>query len=262
VSLFGSAFQKVERANQHIREMETALDGHKEGNGYLIGHEVDDGTANIHVIYKPSFPPDLPLFIGDIVQNLRSALDHATWELIERDGGTRDKQTAFPCCEGTIDDYKAVCRKRIKTICGDTKQFFEDFLAYPEGKGKDLVRLHRLAITDRHKELTPIVHIASIENLKVTHSNGRVERVSRKHFREGSSSFVIPKLTKGEGLIIEVDQETKPTAEIFLDEVDFAQWIPLLKGIAGLSRTVEDCLWQFRNFVSQRHAYLSSDVEA
>lgn len=199
------------------------------------------------------------MFIGDAIHNLRSALDHATWDLLGFDGGVQDSRTAFPCCGGTVAEYEAMCMK-INTPSGDTKKFLNSFSAYPGGKGNDIFRLHRLDIIDKHRELVPVVHIASIDNLRVTHPNGRVDRLSCDQFREGPSNTAMMTLGKGERLIIEVDQYTKTTVDMFFDEVDFSQRLPVSKVLLHLSKTVEDCLSKFREFVSQRHSYPSSDI--
>lgn len=133
VSLFGSAFQKVERANQHILDLQNAFNTHREGHGYNLRSELDaDGATIFYIDFFPSLPPDVPLLIGDAIHNLRSALDHATWELLGLDGGTQEGCT-FPCTKGSAADYEGMC-KGIRTPRDDTKEFFKTFSAYPDGE--------------------------------------------------------------------------------------------------------------------------------
>jgi hypothetical protein len=260
LSLFGSAFQKVERANQHILDLETAFNAHREGHGYYLRSELDaDGTTIFYIDFFPSLPPGVPLLIGDAIHNLRSALDHATWELLGLDGGTQDG-CAFPCCKGSVADYEGMC-KGIQTPRGDTKKFFMNFSAYPGGKGEDVLRLHQLNIIDKHRTLMPIIHIASLDDLKVTRPNGQIGRLSVNQFRQGPcNTFRLMVDKGGEKLNIEADQETGPNVDIFFNEVAFFKHMPIIGVLQHLSITVERCLWQFRDFVSQRDANSSSDL--
>lgn len=61
-----------------------------------------DPQSGDHLIYaeivKPP-PPRLSAIVGDVLHNLRSALDHLAWALVERAGGKPGRHTFFPLCD-------------------------------------------------------------------------------------------------------------------------------------------------------------------
>lgn len=67
-------------------------------------------------------------------------------------------------------------------------------------------------------------------------------------------------LGRGERLVIEVDSYTRANVDMFFEEADFYQRLPVIKTLEHLTSTVESCLWKFREFVSQRHSYPSTEI--
>ena len=88
---------KIARASEHLGELRRRLDDFAQSKPYSVVVEIDpqSGDQLFKVDREPDRPPDLPV-IGDILYNLRSALDHLAWQLVLRAGGTPDRPTAFP----------------------------------------------------------------------------------------------------------------------------------------------------------------------
>jgi hypothetical protein len=88
---------KVERARQHRGELKKQLDGWRKSKPYSVIVEIDSQTQEqlFKVGTEPSSPPDLPV-IGDILYNLRSALDHLAWQLVLKAKATTTNKTEFP----------------------------------------------------------------------------------------------------------------------------------------------------------------------
>jgi hypothetical protein len=65
---------------------------------YRIVGKFDPETAKyVYRVYDlPTVDPEWTLEVGEILYQLRSALDHLTWQLVKRDGGTPNEQTQFP----------------------------------------------------------------------------------------------------------------------------------------------------------------------
>jgi len=76
-----SAWLKVARANDHLRELQGRERAFFDLKAYMHVQEQDSevGDRKSAVILPP--PEDFGLIIGDIVHNLRSALDHIIWSL-------------------------------------------------------------------------------------------------------------------------------------------------------------------------------------
>lgn len=76
--------EKIKRANTHLNEFQSALDRFKKTNPYEVSGKRDPKTREfIYYITKADpIPPDLSVISGDVLQNLRSALDYLVSTLI------------------------------------------------------------------------------------------------------------------------------------------------------------------------------------
>jgi hypothetical protein len=77
--MFESAKLKVDRAKQHIRNLRTTLNSYSQSARLEFGPE----GSFITVTIDSGAEPTCSLIIGDAVHNLRAALEHAFWELME-----------------------------------------------------------------------------------------------------------------------------------------------------------------------------------
>jgi hypothetical protein len=90
---------KIARAQLHLRALREGLDEFARSKPYSIVVETDPKTGDqlFKVTDEPAVPPDFPE-IGDILYNLRSALDHLAYQLVI--GGAAKiaptKRTSFP----------------------------------------------------------------------------------------------------------------------------------------------------------------------
>ncbi len=92
---------KIERAEQHVRDLHAVLTAFMNGNPYRLVAELDADTGDkvFRVRMSAPIPSDWPAIAGDVAHNLRSALDHLAWQLVLAGGGTPDRDTAFPIRE-------------------------------------------------------------------------------------------------------------------------------------------------------------------
>ena len=84
-SVFVSALAKLDRADAHVEELRGLL------LDYMRQPDVVTGTMagaprTGHVTFLP-VTPMVQVVIGDIAHNLRSALEHVTWQLVLANGG-------------------------------------------------------------------------------------------------------------------------------------------------------------------------------
>jgi len=89
---------KLSRANAQIADLRQRVEVALDPRNYSFALEHDSATR-MHV-YRvhglPAVPPEWALEIGEIVYQLRSALDHLAWQLVLLDGGTPGHLTDFP----------------------------------------------------------------------------------------------------------------------------------------------------------------------
>jgi len=101
----------------------------------------------------PDLDP-LSLAIGDVIHNLRSALDHLYFQLVTANGETPDRSTYFPIKKDRASYQQD--RARFEQQIGSAAAAELDKLEpYPEGS-PFLWDLHQLDITDKHKLLVPV----------------------------------------------------------------------------------------------------------
>jgi hypothetical protein len=98
---------KIERAKEHIRDLENRLLAFRKTDPYGLRSENDPqtGDRSYRVQVRSQIPKDFPLIVGEALYQLRSSLDHLAWQLVEANGQTPGKWTYFPICE-TAAKYK------------------------------------------------------------------------------------------------------------------------------------------------------------
>lgn len=96
-----SARDKLNRAYKLYVDLESDIKRYFDGKPYRIVRERDADTGDeILVYYPPETKPLWYLPIGDIIQNVRSSLDHAVYELtILENNGEALENTEFPIFE-------------------------------------------------------------------------------------------------------------------------------------------------------------------
>src|ERR1700751_5324457 len=95
---------KIERAKRHFDELNTAIQSwgtaEAEEHSYILNHDPDRKCMNLALRRVKPNNPDWAFIAGDIVHNLRSALDHLVCQLALLNGKPRSccRDTAFPIC--------------------------------------------------------------------------------------------------------------------------------------------------------------------
>jgi hypothetical protein len=104
---------KIERANEHILDLEARIQAFRSNNPYGVVTE-DDGQSGRRV-YKAKvnlpIPSDFSLVTGDALHNLRTALDYLAGQLVESNGETPDHLTCFPTYQRPPKDESQFMRK-------------------------------------------------------------------------------------------------------------------------------------------------------
>lgn len=89
---------KLSRANAQIADLRQRVEVALDPSNYSFALEHDSATRmHVYRVHRlPAVPPEWALEIGEIVYQLRSALDHLAWKLVLLDGGTPGHLTDFP----------------------------------------------------------------------------------------------------------------------------------------------------------------------
>lgn len=162
---------KLRRAKEHFGTLESEIkDWGKQQTYTRKFHIRRDGPW--YVVTADPFPiPDIRLCViaGDVLFNVRSALDHLVWQLVLRDGNEPAENNQFPICdEPEIFSSEIKGRKRLDGIVvdGDAWAIIVGAQPYPGSPfSPNLTVLRRLSNMDKHRTLFAQLPIASAQNI-------------------------------------------------------------------------------------------------
>lgn len=165
---FGGISMKLGRAEAHLRDLRERVGPFLEGVSHDFRGEIDPEAgkfaAYLSVSNEP--PPEWGLLVGDLVQNVRSALDHLVWGWVPK--SRRTNRTAFPIFDDPDEFLCAVTlparKKRRGTLTGlapDSERFklIESCQPYHGEHGPEFHPLRNLASLsneDKHRTLLGI----------------------------------------------------------------------------------------------------------
>ncbi len=154
---------KLARAREHLEALRVASDAFWKLNPYAIVGEFDaqagEYVFKVRVYEEP--PPYLGVIVGDVVHNLRSALDYLAWELVKLAPATpREGVTGFPIFESE-DEFLGKGGGRgagpmLRGMRDEHQEFIQGLQPYhggDEAPAHFLAHLRRLSNTDKHRTL-------------------------------------------------------------------------------------------------------------
>lgn len=143
---------KIARAREHHLRLDDELHAYLDSDPLALRKQVEnDGTIALFLDVTTPPPLTLSVLVGEIVQQLRSAVDHIAWALVTAAGGSADR-TVFPVC--TTEPEKGV-----RVIGGVGEEALarirdaQPFSSVGDPAVHPLHVLHRLANVDKHRTL-------------------------------------------------------------------------------------------------------------
>ncbi len=184
--LLASAQMKVVRAINQLKDLGDDLRSFNESKPYRIIFEDDLVTGERVMVYNPDpIPWNWAVRIGEILYDLRSALDHAIYELSVIYSGEVVEKTEFPIFDNEArfferkrngDPANKSGLYRIRGLSQDTQRVIEamqPFSVRKDGKETFLSVLHEMCNTDKHRTPHLIFRNAnetwlrSMENIRI-----------------------------------------------------------------------------------------------
>jgi len=125
---------KIERSKQHTRDFEIALKAFRDTNpyGFRIDDDLQTGDKIHRIAIRSQTPDSLSLIVGDAVHNLRSALDHLVWQLVEANGQKPTDRTMFPISKDAAT-YKTAKIRKIQGISAAAENLIDTIKPYNGG---------------------------------------------------------------------------------------------------------------------------------
>jgi hypothetical protein len=158
---FDSAWLKLDRAKQHIDDLEAAVATFIQADPYPVVTEDDPQTGKriAKVGDDPApIPSAIPLILGDAVHAIRSSLDHFAYAADPAQTGKT--KTAFPIRRGEIvptdEELKSLIDRKIGRASEPLKKALFALQPYKGGHGEPFWLIDQLDIIDKHRLLVTI----------------------------------------------------------------------------------------------------------
>lgn len=182
---------KVGRAQSHVRELGTIVGEYVARSPCQVvchdGAEQERPERHLWKIHIHKSPPDLRTILGDVVHNLRAALDLLACDLVTLNGKEPNK-VYFPIAQ-SADLLEARIREtKFNRASAEAVNLLKKLGPYPGGT-RLFRAIHDLDIMDKHKRLVPIMYGAMLPNLSVS---GNFYLGVQIELRDGQGVFDLP----------------------------------------------------------------------
>lgn len=167
---------KVERAKKHIAEMNEEISRFCDAHLHIPFIEHDpDGPGDLLKIGEHYEGLDsISMILGDVIHNLRCALDLAISDIERTKCGKNAKYTKFPVYESR-NEFVAAIKGGLeqKVPWHIFNRLLVDIQPYRGGYGESLVHLHNLDIEDKHRGLLDTTYFGDISGIRIRLDDGR-----------------------------------------------------------------------------------------
>jgi hypothetical protein len=258
---------KIERAKQHVRDLEIAIQAFLDTGAYEVGSEKHPYRGNpIYKVIRADDPPaSLSLIAGDAIHNLRSALDHLAWQLVLANGRAPTRRTAFPIYE-SAERYMTKDQRVIEGISAEAVEFINATKPY-QGGNDPLWMLHELNNIDKHRLLLMVA--ATTRGARVLHGTGEqvcdfmgvTDPGARQYLskydhvelfvgdREPSCPLKPGDILCDRQLSRDPNEQLEFTLLVAFGEPEIAKGEPLLETLHQLSHLIDSIVGQFAPFL-------------
>jgi len=239
---------KVERATKHVDDLAAVCKSFVDSTpySYTIGRKIDPKTGYYHfsVHDVQALPPEVALFAGDAIHNLRSALDHLACHLVFANGNTPSRQTCFPIFDSAAK-YQAMHAQKVRGMSQGAIDVINAAKTY-KGGNEPLYTLHELDIADKHHALLPTLLAVRQANIEI--------KASLREFK--APPFALPNfqqpLTDGTVFFVcepGVEDYTKIEFDVGLCEPEIIKGKPISGVLRQLVTKVRDTATTFEPFL-------------
>jgi hypothetical protein len=141
---------KIERAKHHIKDLEGRIKLFRESDPYrlVLDQSTNPEERIVRLKINATVPTEFAVIAGETINQLRSALDHLAWQLVDASGSTPSDHLYFPICQAE-SSFKSKLKGEIKSVgpaaigvLGATKPY--------KGGNDALWKLHKLNNIDKH----------------------------------------------------------------------------------------------------------------
>ena len=159
--------EKIRRAGDHLQTLEVETLRYVEEHPFTLAIRTDKKTGiQLITAHSRRRPPEDPpqrlgVIVGDILHNLRSALDHLVWQLAELGEGAAEYKNQFPIYD-TKKKYLQKVGTTLHGVAAEHRETIEGLQPYHEhGEGLALRIIGDLNNIDKHRVVHTVKHVAA-----------------------------------------------------------------------------------------------------
>lgn len=251
---------KVIRAKQIQLELQKELNTFFESQPYKISTKIDPQFKRLiyYLAKSDDVPVKLSLLTGDLIQNLRSSLDHLAYKLFKvgSDNGSEGRHVYFPITED-LHQYKKEKDTKTQGFDQKAKDLIDTIKPY-KGGNDILWKIHKLNNIDKHRLLVTVgssflsvdigAHLEELINAISTDI-----KFPRVPFLIKPSNISFP-LKVGDELFVDAPN-AKPIPHmqfkfnVVLNEPGVIEGEPLLEVVSSMIKCVEDLIPKFQSLI-------------
>jgi hypothetical protein len=247
--------RKIERAEKHFLDLQEAIAAFLAADPYKVSTKKDPQTRKLiyYVSGVEPVPDSVSLIAGDVLHNLRSALDHLAQQLYL--AGSGKSQTSWGVLfliERNATKFEAKFGGKVQGMRKLAVNALRDLEPYDRGKGQDFFTLHTLNNIDKHRLLVAAggsfrsMNIGAYMSAMMQKSFGDMFVVDDAYFMSGDN---LCPLEVGDELFIDAP-DAEPNKKlgfrfnVAFNEPGICEGKPVIEAIQGfldlVNRTVED----------------------
>jgi hypothetical protein len=239
--MFESAKLKIERANQHIAELDATLLRFFQTKPYRVLSDFDEkfGVYGLRVEMGGSIPPQVGVIIGDVVHNLRSALEHVASDVMAAALGNEARSRSyFPMHEERENLVDTINKGEIHAHFPEVADAILN-LVKPFKRGNNLLWLvGKLWNIDKHRLPITSYGITSVEGIYAR--DERDNTIGRACGRVDQGQTV---RLWGTDTPITVTQEGQASFYVQFDEPGLLEGDPVVPTLAQMSKLTSEAVW-------------------
>ncbi len=155
---FSASKLKIARARRHIEELRNEIKAYFDRKGIVLRNEIDRSVTpySLHAwvvrINEPQ-PSELPAMAGDVIHNLRAALDLLACDILRRVApNAKLKGVSFPFSRADNDLDRAIKESGMRRAGPEAVRLLKELKPYKSGNAA-LRAVHDLDIQDKHTGL-------------------------------------------------------------------------------------------------------------
>ncbi|MGS1064091.1 hypothetical protein GAS19_08045 [Burkholderia glumae] len=153
---------KIDRARSLLVELEQLVRDVKVFE-YIVETDYQIGRRWTRAREIPEASEKISAVVGDVLQNLRSALDHAFWDVVSPHAEEKKKRDVqFPYSRDADGWGRQLETRSVDKVSEDFYEYIKSLRVYPGGGSENLVMVHEFNIRDKHRSAIPLCDFKKI----------------------------------------------------------------------------------------------------